>query len=413
MIVRLAFTFSALAIALPGDLQADNWPCWRGPNYDGLSPEENIPVRWSHSENVHWRIAIDGVGHSSPIVWENSIFLTSCNETNQSRHLCRVDRETGQIVWNRQLAHSPIEQMHRDNSAASATPVTDGKNVYVVFVVDDSLEVQAVDFDGHVVWSKRIGSFSASHGFCTSLVLAADSIYLSGLQDGNDAFVARLQKDTGEVEWKVPRSKAIRSYSTPYLCNVRGTPAVLLSGAEQTIAYDRASGKTIWAIDGPGSKTVSSIVVSLENDIAYVCGGRDNQFFAIDLQNVNRASQDSPQIVWSASKGIPYMTSPLLTGQWLHILSDEGIYSRYDAKTGQLHSQRRAVGAVKASMVASPKHIYITQSNGRTTVIDNQLNWQVVSENDIGETVVASPAISDGDFIIRSEQHLYLIRNHR
>jgi outer membrane protein assembly factor BamB len=325
----------------------------------------------------------------------------------------RIDRETGRIVWDRQIAVSPIEPMHRDNTAASATPATDGKNVYVVFVVDNSLQVQSVDFDGKVVWTKTVGGFAASHGFCTSLVLQADSIYLSGLQDGPDAFVARMKKDTGEVVWKVPRSKAIRSYSTPYLCNVRGTPAVLLSGAEQTIAYDRATGKTLWEIEGPGSKTVSSLVINSEDDMAYVCGGRDNQFFAIDLQNVNRASADSPQIVWSARKGIPYMTSPLLTLGRLHILSDEGVYSCFDPKTGELLLQRRVVGAVKASMVANQQYIYITESSGRTTVINNGSEWNVVSENDLGEPVVASPAISNGDLIIRGEQHLYLIRNDK
>jgi outer membrane protein assembly factor BamB len=188
---------------------------------------------------------------------------------------------------------------------------------------------------------------------------------------------------------------------------------VLLSGAEQTIAYDRATGKTLWEIEGPGSKTVSSLVVSSADDIAYVCGGRDQQFFAIDLQNVNLASADSPQIVWSARKGIPYMTSPLLTGGKLHVLSDEGIYSCFDSKTGKLLWQRRAVGAVKASMVANQQHIYITESSGRTTVINNGSEWDVVSENELGEPVVASPAISNGDVILRGERHLYLIRNNQ
>lgn len=392
-------------------LFADNWPCWRGPNYDGTSQEEDLPIRWSETENVHWRVAIDGVGHSSPIAWEDSIFLTYCNEAEQTRQLLRIDRETGKVLWDRRLAVSPIEEMHRDNTAASATPVTDGQNVYVVFVVDNSLQVQSVDFEGQVVWSRAVGGFAASHGFCTSLVLEADSIYLSGMQDGPDAFVTRLNKETGEVIWKVPRAKAIRSYSTPYLCNVRGTPAVLLSGGEQTIAYDRATGKTLWQIEGPGSKTVSSLVVSPEADIAYVCGGRDKQFFAIDLQNVNRASVDSPQIVWSAKKSIPYMTSPLLTRGKLHILSDEGVYSCYEPKTGELIHQHRAVGPVKASMVANPLHIYITESSGRTTVINNSSEWKVVSENSLGEPVVASPAISNGDIILRGERHLYLVRH--
>jgi outer membrane protein assembly factor BamB len=209
----------------------------------------------------------------------------------------------------------------------------------------------------------------------------------------------------------VSRTKSVRSYSTPCLCQVRGTPALLLSGAEQTIAYDRTTGKVLWEIDGPASKTVSSVVVSTELDMAYVCGGRDKQFFAIDLQNLNQSTTDSPKVAWSAKKGIPYMTSPLLTKGKLHVLSDEGIYSCFHPKTGELLSQHRAVGEVKASMVANQQHIYITETCGRTTVISNDKDWKLISENDLGESVVASPAISNGDIIVRGEQHLFLIRN--
>ena len=394
-------------------VHADNWPCWRGPRYDGSVNEEDIPTRWSSTENIYWRVPVPGVGHSSPIVWDDAVFLTTCNLESRSRELLRIDRQSGKVLWSRKIAVAPIEPMHRDNTPASATPVTDGQHVYVVFAVDGKLLLAAVNFDGQIVWSNPVGDFEASHGFCTNLVLDDDKIYLSGLQDGQDAFVACLRKDTGEVAWKVPRSKKIRSYSTPMLCSIRGTAAVLLSGAEQTIAYDRANGKTLWEIDGPGSKTVSSLVISPEHDMAYVCGGRDNLFFAIDLQNVNRASESSPKIAWSAKRGIPYMTSPLLAHGKLHVLSDEGVYSCFEPKSGRLLNQHRAVGNVRSSMVANRKNIYITEESGRTTVVNAESEWSVVAENDLGEGVVASPAISNGDIFIRGEKHLFLIRDEK
>lgn len=411
MMYRIAILAFWLILVHQPCLLADNWPSWRGPSYDGISKEEQVPISWNHSENILWRVAIPGSGHSSPIVWDDAIFLTTCDLAKHSRQLMRLERDTGRIMWVRDVAVSPLEQMHHDNSPASATPATDGKAIFVVFAVDHSLLVSAIDFNGNAVWSRTVGSFAASHGFCTSLVLQADSLFLSGLQDGPDAFVACLNKNTGEIVWKVQRSKAVRSYSTPCLCKVRGIQAVLLSGAEQTIAYDQATGQTIWEIEGPASKTVSSLVVNANDDLAYVCGGRDKQFFAIDLQNVNQSSVNSPQIAWSTRKGIPYMTSPLLARGRLHVLSDDGIYSCFNPKTGDLLYQRRAVGAVKASMVATAKHIYITELSGRTTVIDDSSQWKIVSENEVGEPIVASPAISNGDLILRSEHHLFLIRD--
>ena len=393
------------------ELRAENWPCWRGPSGDGITRETDIPTRWSSSENVLWKIKVGGIGHSSPIVWDDAIFVTACSLESESRRLLRVDRETGSVVWDRVISIAPIEQMHRDNTPASATPVTDGRAVFVVFAVHDSLLVSAIDFSGNEIWTKTAGSFKASHGFCTSLILDGEKLFLSGLQDGPDAFVACLDKNTGDLLWKVPRTKQIRSYSTPFLCRIRGTEAILLSGADQTIAYARDSGKTIWEISGPGSKTVSSIVASEQADMAYVCGGRDNMFLAIDLQNKNAASPDSPKVAWSSKKAIPYMNSPLLTQGRLHVLSDDGIHTCYDPKSGERLAQRRAVGAVRASMFANESHIYITEVSGKTTVIENKAEWNVVSENELGEQMVASPAVSNGDIVLRGTSNLYLIRS--
>jgi outer membrane protein assembly factor BamB len=325
--------------------------------------------------------------------------------------LLKIDRETGKVLWDREIAVSPIEEMHRDNSPASATPVTDGKFVYVVFQVNGDLEVSAIDFAGEKAWTNRVGSFEASHGFCSNLVLDGNRIFLSGLQDGPDAFVAALDKRSGEVLWKVPRAKRVRSYSTPLLCSIRNRPALMLSGAEQTVAYDRETGETIWEIDGPGSKTVSSIVTCDLSDLAFVCGGRDNQFFAVPMNAHQPAVAGPPAIAWKAIKGIPYMTSPLLSKGKLHILSDEGIYRCYDPASGSVLKEIRAVGATQSSMIASEDYIYITETSGRTTVIKNDEHWTVVAENNLNERVVSSLAASNNIIFIRTDESLIALRN--
>lgn len=399
-----------LVSSAPQQLRAENWPGWRGPTRDGHTTERSLPVRWSETENVLWKVPIAGSGHSSPIVWGEAVFITTCYTDTQSRRLLKFDRDTGKLLWDREIAVSPIEEMHRDNSPASATPVTDGKLVYVVFCVNAGLEVSAIDFAGEKVWTKRVGAFEASHGFCSNLVLDGDRIFLSGLQDGPDAFVAALDKHSGEVVWKVPRTKQVRSYSTPLLCSIHNRPALLLSGAEQTVAYERSTGQTIWEIDGPGSKTVSSIVACEQCDLAFVCGGRDNQFFAIGMNSHQSTAPSPPTIAWKAIKGIPYMTSPLLSKGRLHILSDEGIYRCYDPASGRVLKELRAVGSLQSSMIASEDYIYITETSGRTTVIKNDENWTVVAKNDLNERIVSSLAASQGSLFIRTGESLIALR---
>jgi hypothetical protein len=402
-----------LVSSVPLQVWAENWPGWRGPTRDGISTEQNLPVRWSETEHVLWKIPIAGSGHSSPIVWKESVFLTTCYTETMSRRLLKIDRKTGDVLWDREIAVSPIEEMHRDNSPASATPVTDGELVFVVFLVNGGLEVSAIDFAGEIVWSRRVGTFEASHGFCTNLVLDGHQIFLSGLQDGSDAFVAALDKRSGDVIWKVARTKHVRSYSTPLLCSIHNRPALLLSGAEQTIAYDRETGSTIWELDGPGSKTVSSIVACQQCDLAFICGGRDNQFFAVSLNSHQSGTPTRPSIAWKAIKGIPYMTSPLLSKGRLHIVSDEGIYRCYDPASGQVLKEVRAVGALQSSMIANNDYIYITETSGRTTVIKNDEHWTVVAENDLNERVVSSLAASEGMIFIRTEKSLFAVHGYK
>ncbi len=391
------------------DVNADNWPGWRGPNQNGISSESDVPLEWSESKNVRWKISIPGVGHSSPIVWNDAIFVTTAMVEQQTRHLLKIDRETGEILWNRLIATAPIEVMHRDNTPASATPITDGQHVFVAFSVEDKILVASLDFAGQFVWQTNPGTFLSQHGFCTNLVLDGDRLLLSGLQDGEDAFVAALDKSTGKTLWKVPRPRKTRSFSTPCLCEIDDRPALLLSGGEQTIAYDRTNGETLFELEGPAEKTVSSIVCCPDSKLAFVCGGRDNKFYAIELSHPS-AAQPTKRIVWQSNKALPYMTSPLTDNGLLHVLSDEGVYRCYRAETGEVLKELRAVGPTRASMVSTPERIYIMAESGRTTVIANDASWNVLARNEIGEDVVASPAISNGDLFIRSKSSLLLIR---
>ncbi len=409
---RCLYLLSSFLLVSPVT-HAGNWPCWRGPSQDGTVSESNLPLQWNKEHNVHWKIAIPGIGYSSPIIWESTVFLTTCVLEDETRHLLKIDRESGAIDWDRVVAKSPIEPMHRDNTPASATPCTDGRLVYVTFIVHGQLWVAAYDFDGQQAWERSLGGFESAHGFSTSLILDENRLIVSGLQDGPDALVSALDKTTGETLWRVPRPRQIRSFSSPFLCRVADSSIVILSGAEQTIAYDSATGATLWTVSGPAEKTVSSLVYCAESKLAFAAGGRDNNLLAISLDEATQQlnGQTAPQIAWRANQGIPYMTSPLVSQGRLHVLSDEGVYRCYDCKTGKVLKQLRAVGPVRSSMFATKDRIYITEQSGRTTVVANNEKWEVLAVNDLDEQVLASSAISNGDIVIRTTASLFLIRD--
>lgn len=406
--MRVIVLLALIAVFLHSNLaNAENWPGWRGPRHDGSIADSKLPLKWSSTENVLWKAPIAGIAHSSPIVWDDRIFVTTCTTDDLSRRLICLNRETGSQLWDKVVAVSPIEKMHRDNTPASATPVTDGSHVYTAFQVDQKIHVAAFTTDGILAWERMAGNFESRHGFCTSLVLDGNKLFVSGLQDGEDSFLSAVDKSTGDTIWKTARNEKIRSFSSPFPCLVGKSKALLLSGANQTVAYERDSGKVLWEVDGPAEKTVSSIVACPESNMAYVCGGRDNGFLALSLA---ATPTKSPEVCWEAKRGIPYMTSPLASKGIVHILSDEGVYRCYDGKSAKVLNELRPVGDVRASMIANDDYILVTEKNGKTTIIKNDPTWTVIAENEIGEEVNASLAVSNGDLLIRGDQHLYLIR---
>ena len=286
----------------------NNWPMWRGPNGDGVSPSAGAPLHWSPEQNIAWKTRIPGVGHSSPVVWGDTVFVTSADSVSKQRTLFNVDRVGGEIRWRRDVVSAEIEPMHRDNSAASATPATDGERVFVTFQAGEKLLVAAYDFAGDLLWKKTPGPFASRHGFHTCPVLFEDSIFISGMQDGPGAFLARLDRETGETVWKASIDSPIRSFSSPMAISANGRRQIVLSGANRTYSFDPADGRLLWHVRGPAEKTVSSL--SFDGQRVFVPGGRDNQLFAI--RPTGTGDVTGSHVDWVARRGIPYVSSPRL-----------------------------------------------------------------------------------------------------
>ena len=249
------------AILLSGLATAENWPQWRGARSDGVSVEKNMPTQWSATENIAWKTEIPGVGHASPIVWDERIFVTTSLADTEERVLLCLDRSGGRIVWQKTVVQAPLEKKHKLNSHASGTPATDGKLVYVTFLETEVAEspdptradgklrssgkmvVAAYDFSGQQRWIKRPGEFASIHGYCSSPILFEDLVIVNGDHDGEGAIFA-LDSQTGETRWKVARDHHTRSYCTPIIRQLAGKTQMVLSGSkcvtEPTLVFRRA-----------------------------------------------------------------------------------------------------------------------------------------------------------------------------
>ena len=386
---------------------AENWPCWRGPRGDGTSLETGIPTRWNGitGQGIVWKSAIPGTGHSSPIVWEDRIFLTSCLEPTQQRVLLCLERASGQILWQQTVLQSPLEHKHKLNSFASGTPATDGHQVYVTFLDRQQMAVAAYDFDGRQQWLVRPGAFSSVHGYCSCPVLFENLVIVNGDHDG-DSYIVALDRSSGSTVWKIPREHKTRSYSTPLVRQIDGRVQMILSGSKQVASYDPRTGRRHWVIEGPTDQFVASVVYNGEL-VFMTCGYPERHILAIRPDGSGDVTDT--HIVWRTTENCAYVPSPIVVGEYFLVVSDDGIASCYEAATGRRLWRQRLEGGHSASLVAADGLVFFLSDRGETTVVRPGPRFERVASNPLGEACSASPAISGGQLYLRGEQHLFCI----
>lgn len=394
----------SLLLAVPC-ARGENWPGWRGTDGSGVSNETHLPTRWGTDENIVWKAPIPGRGHSSPIIWEDDVFVTSCVESEEKRILLCLDRRTGETKWERTVLEAPLEEHHRLNSFASSTPATDGKQVFVTFLDRDQMYVAAYDFQGNKQWEQRPGEFHSKHGFCTCPVLYKDNVILNGDHDG-DAYIVMIRKSDGKTVWKTPRENKLRSYCTPIILNVDGQDQLVLNGSMCTTGYDVQTGKLVWICDGPSEQMVATVVHG--HGLIFSLGGYPQRHL-LAIRKGGQGDVTASHIAWRTHKSIPYVPSPLLYGDWLHVVADEGIYTCFEPKTGEVMQQKRVSKHISSSLVGADGKVYITDDRGTTTVVANNAKYQVLARNEVGEEVYSTPAISQGNLFIRGTDHLFCI----
>jgi len=385
---------------------AENWPGWRGPRGDGTSLETNTPVRWSATSNVLWSVEVPGVGHASPIVWNDRVFIASALPEKEERVLLCFDRTAGRLLWQRTVLTSSLERKHGLNSHASGTPATDGERVYAAFLDRDQMFVAAYDLEGKRIWEARPGPFSSVHGFCSSPVLHKNLVIVNGDHDG-ESYLTALDRATGRTVWKTRRQNKVRSYCTPLIRELAGSTQLVLSGDKCVASYDPDTGTQKWVIDGPTDQFVASLVYSDRTGLLFVTGGfPDHHTLAIRPDGSGNVTQT--HIAWRTTEGVAYVPSPICEQDYFLVVSDSGVAHCFEAVSGKLLWKER-FGEEHASLVSAGGLVYFLNDRGVTHVVRPGATFEQVAQNEIGEKCFASPAISQGCLFIRGEKHLFRI----
>jgi outer membrane protein assembly factor BamB len=404
--LRILLAPLPVAVGFLPNAAAENWPCWRGPRLDGTSHEKGVPVHWSATSNVVWKAELPGLGHASPIVWGNRVFVVSALSDTQDRLLLCLDRRTGKVLWQQTVLTAPLEHKHGLNSFASSTPATDGELVYVAFLDTGRMFVAAYDFTGRQRWVARPGPFASMHGFCTSPILYRDKVILNGDHDG-DSYLVALSRVDGRVLWKTPRENHTRSYCAPLIRPMGGRQQMVLAGDKCVASYNPDSGSRLWVIDGPTEQFVASPVYSERCGLVFITGGfPDHHILAIRPDGTGNVIQT--HIAWRTTRGVAYVPSPIIEGDYFLVVSDGGVAHCFAAATGQLLWTER-LGEQHASLVSAEGRIYFLNDKGVMNVVKAGPEFIRVAQNDISEKCFASPGISQGQIFLRGEHHLFCI----
>jgi outer membrane protein assembly factor BamB len=411
-----------------GDDAADRfWPQWRGPLATGVAPQADPPLTWSETDNVKWKTPIPGEGNSTPIIWENRVFILSAiptgkrpsaaapegapNEVFQWVVFC-LDRGQGKVLWQKiAREEAPHEGRQQNNTFASASPITDGKLLLAYF---GSRGLHCYDFEGHLVWEKDFGKMKTRNGFGegASPALSGDTVVVNWDTEGDD-FIAALDKQTGKELWRTPRDEAT-GWSTPLILEFEGKKQVVVNATKKVRSYDLATGKEIWSCAGQTANAIPSPVAG--HGMVYLTSGfRGSALQAIRLGREGDLT-GTDAIVWSHDKGTPYVPSPLLADNLLYELQgNDAILSCFSAASGEIYIDRErleAIHGVYASPVSAKDRVYILSREGTCVVLKKGPKVEILAVNKLEDDIQhtdASMALVDHEAFIRTPRNLYCI----
>jgi outer membrane protein assembly factor BamB len=413
---RVFLTVVIACTATAAGPAAENWPQWRGPSLNGVSAETNLPVHWSKTDNIAWKLAMPAFSGSTPIVWGDRIFLNVAEGANLS--LWSVDRTLGTVRWKQRLG-AGNHRMQKQNMS-TPSPVTDGKHVWVM---TGTGILKGFDFEGQEIWSRDIqrdyGRFGLNWGYGSSPLLFDDALYvqvLHGMTTDAPSYLLRINTSDGKTIWRTERRTRARSeshdaYTTPTLARLTSGAEIVVSGGDVVTGHDPGTGQELWRAEGlnPSNDGSNRIVASpvVHGDLI-IAPSRERPMLA--LKSGGRGDVTRSHLLWTFMNG-PDVPSPVTDGQYLYSINDRGIMSCLDARTGQqvYGRQRLRSATYSGSPVLADGKVFITDEDGVTSVVRAGPKFEILAQNDLGEYTLSSPAVSDGQIFIRTEAFLYAI----
>ena len=428
---------------------AQNWPSFRGERALGVVQNAKTPTSWDveKNRNVAWKLTIPGLAHSSPIVWGDRIYVTTAvsadpnsvlqfpldgkldTRTDTSKHQFRVlsiDGNTGKIAWDK-LAYEgePKVARHPHNSYAAATPATDGKHLVAFF---GSEGLYGFDLSGKLLWKQDVGILDQAAfdvpdykwGYASSPILYKN-LAIVQCDQIKGSFMAAFDADTGKQVWRIDRPDAIPSWATPGIYEGKTGPELIANGAEHVRAYDPMTGKELWSIKG--TSMISVPTPFAVDDLIYVFTGYWRYIQPIYVVKPGSRGDITPpkeaksteKIAWTLEKGAPYLNTPLVYGDLLYVMGNNGVLTVYRARNGdKIYQQRVANGGYfTASAVAGGGKVYFTNEDGDVFVVKAGATYELLAQNHMGDVSMATPAIAGDTLLYRTQHHLFALRESK
>jgi outer membrane protein assembly factor BamB len=430
--MRLCPTVFIAAILAAGYTRAEqDWPQFRGPHGDGTSAARHVPLTWSESNNIAWKVAVLGRGRSSPVVMEDRVWLTTALEQGVIRTNIKsddmqtaehvtlqavcLDAKQGKELWRTTLFEvDKPAPVHWFNSWATPSPAIEKGRLYCDFGTFGTACLDARD--GKILWQTCL-PLDHQVGPGSSPVLWRDLLVL--VRDGRDAqYVAALDKRSGRIVWKTDRPPIDTSnrdlkkcFTTPLLIASGKGTQLLSPGARWVVSYDPDTGKELWRLRHGEGFSIGSCPVFSHGLAIFSTGCMKARFLAVDVDSAGEIP--ATNVAWRITQQVPVMSSPVIGGEEMYWVSDEGMASCADARTGEIHWQKRAGGRHFASPLYAEGRVYFFGQDGRSTVIRAGRQFEKLAENQIQGPVVATPAIVDGTIFLRTDSHLYRIQNDK
>ena len=396
---------------------AENWPQFRGPTHQGRSTETGLPLHWSATSNVVWKTSIPGESWSSPVIWNDRVFLTTATDHGQTCRVLSLEANSGKILWDREVFQQSPRRKESRNTYATPTPATDGERVYACFG-DGSLA--ALNFAGDIVWTNRDHKFYGQHGLATSPILFRDLLIMArdGSSDGPDkklgwqtpwdqARILALDAKTGKERWQGKRGLSRIAHAVPAIWEHEGQAEVVSEAGDVVQGFDAQTGERLWSNEVIGEGKVPSTV--LGDGLVFTAGGWGGKDSIKAFRLGGRGDLKEMQLVWEQKKNMPRVPSLLYSKPYLYAITDGGVASCMKADTGELVWQERVGGNFSASPVAAEGRIYFLGDEGETTVIAAAPEFNVLAKNPLGEKCQASPAISQKRIFIRTAGNLFCL----